>query len=366
LTQVFLGSGLALLTWALARRLFPERERAARLSAWVVALYPMLALFPLALATENLFLPLLLASLLALLRAEASRRWTDFALAGLLLGLLALTRSVVMGFAGLALAWLWFGARARRGAFIVLTALLTVTMPWAARNSFLHGRFVGIESSMGYNLYLGYHPQSTGTFYYGISLDLIPMLDDGQRDLLGRQKALEFVRADPGRVPYLMARKLGYFFGLERRALEYFYSNNFFGYLPQPVLLTLAFVFLSPFVLVSISAAFGLALVRWDRRIALAALFFAGYIFPHLLILAEERFHMALVPVLAFFAARFWDHGWQSLRRHAASPGGRLALVLALLAVFLLFLNWGLELGRDADKLARLFGPLGNQAYFPY
>jgi hypothetical protein len=29
-------------------------------------------------------------------------------------------------------------------------------------------------------------------------------------------------------------------------------------------------------------------------------------------------------------------------------------------------LNWGLELWRDADKLAVLFGPQGNVSYFSY
>jgi hypothetical protein len=39
---------------------------------------------------------------------------------------------------------------------------------------------------------------------------------------------------------------------------------------------------------------------------------------------------------------------------------------LAFCCVILLFLNWGLELSRDADKIAALFGANGNQTYFPY
>ena len=41
-------------------------------------------------------------------------------------------------------------------------------------------------------------------------------------------------------------------------------------------------------------------------------------------------------------------------------------VALAVLGVFLLFLNWGFELSRDADKITALLGPDGNKTYFPY
>ena len=50
----------------------------------------------------------------------------------------------------------------------------------------------------------------------------------------------------------------------------------------------------------------------------------------------------------------------------AAAKANRVQLALALLLVGLLWLNWGAELWRDADKLAILFGPEGNRAGFSY
>ena len=97
------------------------------------------------------------------------------------------------------------------------------------------------------------------------------------------------------------------------------------------------------------------------------ALFFAGYITPHLLIIAEDRFHLTTVPFLAIFAAQCWTGGWSSIRqRWAGSKAGKVALILASAAILLLLANWGLELWRDTDKLALLFGQNGNQAYFSY
>jgi hypothetical protein len=220
---------------------------------------------------------------------------------------------------------------------------------------------------MGYNLYMGYHPKSTGDFQYGISLDLMNTLNDGLRDSEGTTKAEQFVAQDPGRVPYLMLRKLGYFWALELRGLTYFYSNDFFGYVPFPVLLAAALILFLPFVVLSVSAALGLALVAWDQRIVLLVLLMFGYLLPHVLILSEDRFHLALVPFLAVLAARFWGSGWRAIpARWGGSWLGRVAVTLAGVAILFLFLNWGLELNRDAGKIALLFGPNGNTTHFTY
>lgn len=392
LVQAFLGAALVPLTYALARRFFPENEKAAIISAWVVACYPLLVIYPLSLATENLFFLLALSAMLALFKAKESltaedtkkeplvsacprslgvvmrlikrARW--FILAGILLGLTALTRSVSLVFAGLSVLWIWFALRQRKMAVVVFLAVTVVTLPWMVRNTLLHGRLTGIESALGYDLYMGYHPEGFGTFQYPQSLELMTMMDDGLRDEIGQAQAIEFIKADPGRIPYLAVRRLGHFFGLERRALTYFYSNNFFGFIPTPLLLTIATIVLLPFMIVSASAAFGLAITRWQRENLLMALFILGYLTPHIFILGEDRFHLTLIPFLGILAAHFWTGGLAALKARWQTRSGRIVLILAGLAVLLLFLNWGLELHRDADMLAQLLGPNGNQTYFPY
>ena len=366
LVQVLLNAALVPLVYFIARRVFPGREKVARFAAGVMTFYPLMVIYPLALATENLFFLLALSSVWLLLSLEEKPSTFRFLLTGLLMGLTALTRSVFLAAAGLSVLWIWFALRQRRGAALVFLAVSLTVLPWMVRNSLLHGRPTGIESALGYDLYVGYHPESEGTFEYGISLDLIPMLDDGLRDEIGVEKALGFIRDDPGRIPYLMVRRLGFFFGLERRALTYFYSNNFFGYLPAPVLLTAAFLLLAPFTLVSLSAAFGLSVARWDRRAVLLGLIMFGYLAPHVMILGEDRFHLTLVPFMALFAGLFWDGGLTAVRTRLQTRAGQIAVALAVTVSVLLLLNWGLELARDADVLSRLLGPAGNQTYFPY
>jgi len=374
---VLLGAPLAPLTYFVSKKLFPalqvgegsglRSDSAARISAWVVACYPMLLIYPLGLGTENPFFILLLTSFFLLLATIDKPTTPYFLLSGFFLGLTALTRSVILPFVGLAILWAWFILKQRRGAVVLLLAFALTIAPWVIRNSLLHHQLTGIETSMGYNLYLGYHPQGNGSFVFGPSLDLLTILDDAQRDKIGTQKAIEFIRAQPGRILPLAINRLGFFFGLEKRVLMYFYGNNIIGYIPLPWLLTISGILLLPFVIISISAGFGLAYLRWKSEHVLLCLLFIGYILPHVLILSEDRFHLALVPYIAILAAQIWVNGFAPLGvRWYESWLGKLIVSLALLVVFLLVINWGFELIRDADKIAQLLGPNGNQSYFPY
>jgi ABC-type iron transport system FetAB permease component len=147
----------------------------------------------------------------------------------------------------------------------------------------------------------------------------------------------------------------------------YFYGNNIIGYVPLPLLLTISAILLFPFVIISISAAFGLAYLRWKPEHILLCLLFIGYILPHVFIVSEDRFHLALVPYIAILAGQFWINGFAPLRvRWYESRNGQLIVAMALFAVFLLIINWNVELVRDADKISQLLGPNGNQSYFPY
>jgi 4-amino-4-deoxy-L-arabinose transferase-like glycosyltransferase len=363
LTQAFLGATTVPIVYALAFRFFPGKKKVAVLAAYFLALYPMLVIYPLALATENLFIPLIFGALLLLLHATESASARGYLLAGALFGAATLTRSVIFAFVGLAMLWLWFFVKSKRGTILFGIAVIALVLPWTLRNSLLYKQFTFVENSLGYNLHMGYHPEGSGTFQYGISLELFPYLDDGQRNELGVQAGLEFIRQDPARIPQLMINKLGYFFSLERRALSYFYSNGFFGPIPNPALASLFVLFTLPFALLSSLSAASLALMRWTKERLLLLLLILGYLMPHMMLLAEPRFHIALVPALSILASYAWIDR-KVLWSKASQNKGRLAIMLVLIG--LLWLNWGVELWRDADKLALLFGPDGYRAGFSY
>jgi 4-amino-4-deoxy-L-arabinose transferase-like glycosyltransferase len=358
--QAFIAASLAPMTYLLARRLFPGKEKLARISGWLLVFYPYLIVYPLALATEVVFIPLVLGAVLVTLKAAESRDWRYFLLAGILFGAAALTRSVILGIIPFVLAWIWFSAKERRGAVLVFLCVAAFVIPWSVRNTRLHGQFTLVENAMGYTIYLGYHPDTKGKFQYPQSVDLLPYLDDGIRDRVGKEKALEFIQADPWVVPRYALSKLGYFFGLERKIITYFYSNNFIGYLP-PVLLGLVFgLYMMPFAVIMPSAIFGVTGVSWGwkKPQLLIGLILLAYTGPHLVLLAEPRFHLAILPFLAVMAANAWVNG--------ISDTPRWRIIVAVVLVILLVGSWAFGFIQDADKLMILFGPEGNQAYFSY
>ncbi|MGD8403871.1 MAG: hypothetical protein PVJ21_09435 [Anaerolineales bacterium] len=375
LVQAGLNASLAPLTYLVSRRLFPDNKPASVISAWIIACYPLLIIYPIGLATENLFFLLVLASFFFLLKISDSQtpipdsRSSTFysLLSGLFLSLAILTRSVILPFAGLAVLWTWLILKQKRPAILMAVTVFILVSPWVIRNSILHHRLTGVESSMGYNLYVGYHPDGDGSFVYGPSLDLLTVLDDAQRDRLGTQKAMEFIRGNPGRILPLALNRLGFFFGLDKRALMYLYSNNLLGPIHPVILISIAVVFLLPFVILAPSAALGLSLVRPHAGVILLYLLLFAYILPHVLILSEDRFHLALLPFLAIFSAQAWTRGGRAFaKRWCQSLAGKVAISLGILIVILLFVNWGFELSRDADKIAALLGPNGNRTFFPY
>jgi hypothetical protein len=255
----------------------------------------------------------------------------------------------------------------KRGAILLAASFALTITPWVIRNSFLHHKPTGIETSMGYNLYLGYHPNGNGSFIFGPSLDLLPILDDAERDQAGTQKAIEFIKAQPERFLPLAVNRIGFFFGLEKRVLMYFYSNNLIGFVPLPLLLTISAILLLPFVIISTSAALGLSLLRWKPEHILLLMLFIAYIAPHVFILAEDRFHLALVPYFAILAAQVWTGGSRPiLTRWKESTMGKAFIILCICAAILLVTNWGFELIRDEDKIIQLLGPNGNVSYFSY
>jgi hypothetical protein len=250
---------------------------------------------------------------------------------------------------------------------LLLLVVVALVLPWCVRNTLLHGSPTLVETSMGYNLYLGYHPEGDGSFIFGPSLDLITILDDAQRDAVGRQQAWEFIRQDPGRVPGLMLRKLGHMFGLEDRAFAYFYSNGLLGTLPPWLVVAIFLLLVLPLVIVLPLAILGWVTGPRNPAWQLTTILFAWYIGVHMLIMAEERFHLAILPLMAALVGRGLTQ-WPLLRKglQRKQSWAQIYGIVITILVLLAFVNWGFELSGNADQLAVLFGPQGSSAYFNY
>jgi hypothetical protein len=153
LLQCVFDAAVAALVAALGRRVAGPR------GAWAgvaYALYWPAMEMPMWTLTENVHTPLFVAGV-ALLAGEPGPRGS--LAAGMVLGLSALARSVSSGFIALAAAWRWWAA-GRRG--LALGALVAcggaaIILPWTARNFFVIGDRVLIESAAFENLWWANH-----------------------------------------------------------------------------------------------------------------------------------------------------------------------------------------------------------------
>ena len=139
--QHLLGVGMALLTYALGRLTFGRGAGVA--AGLLVAFNGALILSGQSIMTETLFTALLLATLLTLLLAGKTGHWGWAMLAGLVLGVTALTRPVAQALVILApLALLLYTRRPWpivRGTVLVGVGFAIVLVPWMLRNLAEHG-----------------------------------------------------------------------------------------------------------------------------------------------------------------------------------------------------------------------------------
>ncbi|HEU4329207.1 MAG TPA: hypothetical protein VFS21_39070 [Roseiflexaceae bacterium] len=194
LSQMALSLLNVALVYALARRVAGAAElvsaRVQRLvpflAALLMGLYFPFAVYPQVLLSETLYITLMLGAFLALLRSGDRPRFLarlpvwlpGSALAGVLLGLATLTRSLTLGFLPLAALWLLLARRdtplppgrlwrgTDRAALlppaVMLLCAAALILPWTLYSSRLFGGFVAVDTTGAFNLMLGARTASDG------------------------------------------------------------------------------------------------------------------------------------------------------------------------------------------------------------
>ncbi len=361
LAQAFVGASLTPATAYLALRLGHGRWAAA-IAGCAVALYPILWMYPIGLASENLFLPLVVLTMLTLLEAARSPALATAAVAGLCLGAATLTRARqdIPSEPGATLR-----LPVRQVAALIIAAA-AVLLPWMLRNSLITGRLAYVETSVGYNLFIGYHPLSDGTFITEAAIVPLRFLDDGERDRWCLAQAARHIQQDPLAALLRLPRRLAAFWGLEDRELTYFYANNFLGFIPQPWLALCYILLVAPLIALGLSAPCGMALAANRRGVDLSLALIGTALLAYVPILAEPRFHLPLIPVLAAYAAAAWTTPG-ALRQMCERIRRRdPAALWAACAVALLILLWEWDSSIDWERLRPVMSPGRNLLKLSY
>ncbi len=226
LLQAILGAASCLMLYALARRW--TGERAALLSAAILAVYPTHLWLSGVVYSENLTTPLLLLTALAMTWAWRSRSWARWTLTGLIAATAALTHPIVAGLVVLlsvgTVAMHVVAERPRAWAptaMGLVAALLIGT--WVVRNGVVMGGFV--LSSLGGNTLLGannvitlkdpnYHGGWVNEWYIPGAWETIGRVDD-ELDRSRRMSSfgLAWLGEHPDLWPRLVWYKLARFYG---------------------------------------------------------------------------------------------------------------------------------------------------------
>jgi len=165
--QTFLSSLTCVLIYHIAKRL--SGRALGALSGLATALYPVFiiqAARAFSLTVHSFFLALLLWLLLGLLQRSPFITWVA---TGVVVGLNALGRSLMLGVLVGIVGWLWLNRKMipewqRATAVIVLFTLLTL-LPWTLRNYYLHGQLVLISTNGGFTFWNGNNTFTTGNAF---------------------------------------------------------------------------------------------------------------------------------------------------------------------------------------------------------
>jgi 4-amino-4-deoxy-L-arabinose transferase-like glycosyltransferase len=276
LTQAILSTLSVILVFRLAHRV--AGLKAARIAAVLVAFNPVLIAFSHRLWSETLFILLLLAALDLLARPFVSGGLVRWILAGLLLGLGALTRPMLVTFLPFLLLWgalqmrrerIPVGATLSRLAVLFLAAGLVI-LPWTLRNIRTTGDFVLIDSNGPFNILVGAQPESrfvdkddVWSWRYGRVADEsyveLVAREPGRAQSLAMDGAMEHIRSDPGGFLAKSWWEAGHLWTLDSFLLRHL-RNRWYGAVPG---------WLAPLVTVWATAWFALIVLAGFSGLAL-------------------------------------------------------------------------------------------------
>jgi 4-amino-4-deoxy-L-arabinose transferase-like glycosyltransferase len=350
--QIVLSLATTSLLYLLARRLYEQRVALA--AAAIHCLYPSLVGATNLVLTETLFTLLVCAFLVLVERFFATQSPLTVAAAGIVLGLAALTRSVVWLFPPFAFVLLvafspqpTFLRRVAASLPLVVGFALTLA-PWTIRNTRLQETFITVDVMGGRNVMMGnyeftpaYRPwaaiEITGeeAWHSVLSKEIggLAGKTQGQIDKLAMKYAFSYMLAHPGQTLSRSVAKLFHFWQLERELVADA-KQGIWGAFSTPLVVALAAIVMGAYAATMLLGIFG-AVLSPPRSLAMHALLLVLVAFVtalHCVAFAHSRYHLPLMPIVILYAAAAWvgRRGvliqWRSWKFAAAAAIG---LVLA-------------------------------------
>jgi 4-amino-4-deoxy-L-arabinose transferase-like glycosyltransferase len=194
------------------------------LAALGMAFYPPSILFSVMRISPILLMVLLLGIIiLYLFKIQEQWRYRDALTCGILMGITALLEPVVILFYIASSVWLFFWStsrlRAVKCSLIMGSVCIALILPWTIRNYFVFDAFVPVKSSMGRHLLEGNHPFGDGVVFADEFTKVfseperkrLRNLSEIEEDKIFQKKAIEYIKADPGRFIQTTVKRIYYY-----------------------------------------------------------------------------------------------------------------------------------------------------------
>ncbi|KXK23890.1 MAG: glycosyl transferase family protein [Chloroflexi bacterium OLB15] len=201
--------------YAIGRRV--GGERVGLLAAAFTGFYPYLLFQNLSTNDTAVFIMLLTLGVWGAYTAVDRRAWKWAAFCGLIFGLGALTKSLVILMLPLFALWWWRQMGFQNAVKYTLALGITfgaVLLPWIIRNTQLHGTLTFISTNDGSNLYQGNNPCVADYFFNGWDAQWVNCLEptpEGLSEIAEanwfRDQAIRYLLDHPADIPRLMLAK---------------------------------------------------------------------------------------------------------------------------------------------------------------
>lgn len=328
--QILIASGSAVLVYLLGNKLFSQKI--GIIAGLGYSIYGTLIAYETMLLIPVLFVFLNLLAVYLLIYFKDSPVWRHWLVAGMVLGLSAISRPNILLLTPLFLIWIYIiadNSNTKRRIFpalIYLVGLLLPVLSVSARNLVVTGEFILISSQGGVNLYIGNNPETEGLTMLMPEIDLdesLPWteftkatraaaeseagrpLSDTEESSFWKSKAVDFIISNPGRFISITFKKCIYFvLGFENSDQTDLYFARKFSSL-YSVLLWNRLVYF-PFGMLLPLAIIGM-IASWKHRhkqgLVLIYLFILCYIPTVVLFLVTARHRLPVIPFMLLFAA---------------------------------------------------------------